>query len=111
MASERGQASVEYLGVVAVVGVLLAALAVPALAGRDVAGAVVAEVRRALCIVAGGQCWLDRRPCIVSSSEVADEGGVDLAIIKIGSREVVLREERSDGTVVVTFVRDRLAVL
>src|SRR5437773_205186 len=78
---------------------------------RDVAGAVVAEVRRALCIVGGGQCWLDRRPCVVSSSEVADDGGVDLAIIRIGSRELVLREQRSDGTFAVTFMRDRLAGL
>ena len=111
MASEQGQASVEYLGVVAVVGVLLAALAVPALAGRDVAGAVVAEVRRALCIVAGGQCWLDRRPCVVASSQVTDDGSVDFAIIRIGSRVVVLRQDRSDGTVAVTFLRDRLAGL
>src|SRR4051812_37856117 len=104
MASEQGQASLEYLGVVTVVGLLLAALAVPALAGRDMASTVLGELRRALCLVGGGQCLLHRRPCVVASSQVADDGGVDLAIIRIGSREVVLREERSDGTVAVTFL-------
>src|SRR2546428_7766626 len=62
-------------------------------------------------MVSGGECWLDRRPCVVASSSVVDSGDVDLVIIRIGSREAVLREDRSDGSVAVTFVRDRLAGL
>src|SRR3954463_16560306 len=106
MAREDGQATVEYLGGVAVGAALFAAVAVPALAGRDVAGMVVGEMRRALCVVSGGECYLDRRPCVVASRELRDESGVSLAIVRLGSREVLLREERSDGTVAVTFLRD-----
>src|SRR4051794_38737226 len=103
-----GQASVESLGLV---GLLVCVLAVPVFAGRDLAGAVVREVRRALCVVSGGECELDRRPCVVGAGQVEDDGAVDLAVVRIGSREVVLREARSDGSVAVTFVRDRRAGL
>src|SRR2546423_1211717 len=107
MTRDDGQASVEYLGVVALVCALLAGLAVPALAGRDLAGGFVREVRRALCVVSAGECDLDRRPCVVASRTVRDEASVDLAIVKFGAREVLLRERRSDGTVAVTLLRDR----
>src|SRR4051794_37241617 len=103
-----GQASVESLGLV---GLLVCVLAVPVLAGRDLAGAVVREVRRALCVATGGECELDRRPCVVGARRVEDDGAVDLAVVKIGSREMGLRETRSDGSVAVTFVRDRRAGL
>src|SRR4051794_11834556 len=103
-----GQASVESLGLV---GLLVCVLAVPVFAGRDLAGAVVREVRRALCVVSGGECELDRRPCVVGAGQVEDDGAVDLAVVRIGSREVVLREARSDGSVAVTFIRDRRAGL
>src|SRR3954470_1735608 len=105
---ESGQAAVEYVGLM---GLVVCVLAVPALAGRDAAAAVVREVRRALCVVSGGECELDRRPCVVGAQHVEDDGAVDLAIVKIGSRELVMREARSDGTVAVTFVRDRRAGL
>src|SRR4051812_13392930 len=106
MPRDRGQASVEYLGVVALVSALLAAAAVPALAGRDLGGAVVAGVRRALCVAGRGDCDIDRRPCIVASHIVQDEASVDLLVVRLGGRAVALREDRSDGTVAVTYVRD-----
>ena len=111
MAREDGQATVEYLGVVAVVAALFAAVAVPALAGRDVAGVVVREVRRALCVVSGGECYLDRRPCVVASRAVRDEASLDLTIVKLGSRRILMSEQRSDGTVAVTLLGDRQAGL
>src|SRR4051812_1698716 len=105
---ESGQASVEYAGLV---GLVVCVLAVPVFAGRDLTAVVVREVRRALCVVTGGECEVDRRPCVVGARQVEDDGAVDLAVVKIGSRELVLREARSDGTVAVTFVRDRRAGL
>src|SRR4051812_203174 len=105
---ESGQAAVEYVGLV---GLVVCLLAVPAVAGRDAAAAVVREVRRALCVVTGGECELDRRPCVVATRQVEDDGAVDLAVVRIGARELVLREARSDGSVAVTFVRDRRAGL
>jgi len=105
---ESGQAAVEYVGLV---GLVVCVLAVPALAGRDAAAAVVRDVRRALCVVSGGECELDRRPCVVGSRQVEDDGAVDLAVMRIGSRELVLREARSDGSVAVSLIRDRRAGL
>src|SRR5437660_11779336 len=112
MARDDGQASVEYLGLLGLVcALVLAGMGAPALARRDMPGAVVREVRRALCVVTGGVCDLDRRPCVVASREVQDSGGVDLVVVRLGSREVALREDRSDGSVAVTFLRDRSAGL
>src|SRR4051812_12600464 len=105
---ESGQAAVEYVGLV---GLVVCVLAVPALAGRDAAAAVVRDVRRALCVVSGGECELDRRPCVVGSRQVEDDGAVGLAVMRIGSRGLVLREARSDGSVAVSLIRDRRAGL
>lgn len=105
---ESGQASIEYVGLV---GLVVCVLALPVVAGRDLAGAVVRQVHRALCVVSGGECELDRQPCVVATRQLEDDGAVDLAIVRIGSRELVLREARSDGSVAVTFIRDRRAGL
>ena len=101
----HGQASLEYLGIVAVVALVLGALAVPALAGSEVGGGVVRQMERALCVVSHGDCEEDRRPCVVSSDSTQDSGHVDLLVLHTGTRELVLREARSDGTVAVTFLR------
>lgn len=107
MRVSAGQASLEYVGLVALLAVAALALAAPTSAGREVVSAVVRQVHRALCVVRGGDCEHDRRPCVVSSRAVDDSGYVDLAIVHVGSRELVLREQRSDGTVAVTYARDR----
>lgn len=101
----RGQASIEWLGALAVVAVLLTVVAGLA-RGEAVAGAVVRQLHRALCVVRRGVCDLDRRPCVVTADATEDEAHVNLGIFRIGRREVILRERRSDGTVLVTFVHD-----
>src|SRR5579884_4262003 len=104
MARDNGQASLEYVGLVALVALVLGALAVPALADAGVAESVVRQFERALCLVSRGDCDQDRRPCVVASQSTEDSGHADLLVIHTGSREVVLREARSDGRVVVTFL-------
>jgi hypothetical protein len=108
MTRDRGQASVEYLGVVALVCAVLTgvAVALPALARRDVGSAIAASMRRALCVVGRGDCDIDMRPCVVASDAVQDEASVDLLLVRLGGRAVALREDRSDGTVAVTYMRD-----
>src|SRR6185503_7617017 len=53
------------------------------------------------------ECALAGRPCVVGARGVTDSGSVDLLVVRVGSGEVVLREDRSDGTSLVTFARER----
>src|SRR3954469_2931207 len=111
MRSSRGQASIEYLGVVTLVALVLGVLAVPALAGQDVAGAVLAQMRRALCVVDGGDCEEDRRPCAVDTHGVREAQHVNVGFFRYGQDRFTMREARSDGTVAVTVIKDhRLGV-
>ena len=112
MAGERGQATLEYVGLVALVAVVLGvALALAGGGGggggEAIAGGVGRGMRRALCVVRAGECDLDVRPCVVGSHGVEDDGSVDIVVLHVGSNEVVLREDRSDGTSAVTFARLR----
>jgi hypothetical protein len=108
MTGQRGQAAVEYVGLLALVAIVLGAGALLG-GGEAVASAVGRGMQRALCVVRSGECDLDIRPCVVSAGGVEDDGSVDLFIVRLGSDEVVLREDRSDGTSAVTFARLRRA--
>src|SRR3954468_14042907 len=111
MRSSRGQASIEYLGVVALIGLVLAVLAVPALAGQDVAGAVLAQMRRALCVVDGGDCEEDRRAWAGDKHEGGEGEHVNVGFFRYGQDRLTMREARSDGTVALTVIKDhRLGV-
>lgn len=103
---DRGQASIEWVGLVALVGAVLAAVVVLAFPGDGIGGAVVRQVHRALCVVVGGLCDLDRRPCVTASGATRDEMHVNVAIFRIGRDELILREYRSDGSVLVTYLGD-----
>jgi hypothetical protein len=106
---DRGQASIEWLGVVALVAAVVLALGVAAGGGAEAAAAVVRQMHHALCIVSGGVCDLDRRPCVVGSAATIDQAHVNLGIWRIGRDELILRERRSDGSVLVTFLHDTSA--
>jgi hypothetical protein len=102
---ERGQASIEWLGAVALVALVL--VAAGAVAGGEALGAaVVRQVHRALCVVSGGVCDLDRRPCVVAADATADEAHVNLGLWRLSRHELILHERRSDGTVLVTYLHD-----
>src|SRR3954469_8122891 len=106
MAGERGQATLEYVGLVALVAVVLGLGTVSATGdGEAIAATVGRGMRRALCVVRAGECDLERRPCVVGTHGVEDDGSVDLWLVRVGSDEVVLREDRSDGSSAGTFAR------
>jgi hypothetical protein len=103
---ERGQASLEWLAVVAVVATLLglgAALAQASYVGRR----VTREMARAICIVGAGDCARDREPCVVGSEAGGHALAVDVAIFHLGEDGEALVERRSDGTVAVTVRKGR----
>ena len=99
---QRGQASLEYVAVVAVVAVVLAVGA--AVAGADaIPRAVAADVHRAFCLVAGGDCMDGApRPCTTGTRSQAQEKRLKAILARLADGRTVLTEERSDGTVAVT---------
>jgi Flp pilus assembly pilin Flp len=101
--SQRGQASVEYVAVIALVAVLLVGTAV-AVGAPGLRDAVVAGFRHALCVVTGAACQDDLGPCTVASTEVRDRGEASVLIVRAGRDHAVLRERRSDGSVLVTVI-------
>ena len=104
MRGQRGQASVEWIGAVLVVVVVLAAAAAGALPGADaVPRAVGAAFARAFCLVSGGDCLSGApRPCVVRSVERSHERRLTIFMGRLADGRSIVREERSDGTVVVS---------
>jgi hypothetical protein len=108
MHSSRGQGTVEYLGIVALVALVGGAAAtVAAAGGRDIARAVPREIVRALCLVGGGDCDRDRRACPVRSQTLLAGATVRVAFVRLGRHHGLVEERRSDGTVALTLVEER----
>ncbi len=101
---QRGQASVEYAAVVLCVAVALAG-ALVVVDATGVAESVRRQMARALCVVGGGDCDRDRRPCVIAGRRQSTDAHLTVAILRLGHNRVLVRERRSDGTVSVSFVR------
>jgi hypothetical protein len=105
MRGQRGQGTVEYVGIIFLVAVLVAlgASAVTGTGPRDIAQAVRDALLRALCIVTGGDCEEGGdEPCVTRSDGRAERKGFTAGIVRIGGDRMVLLERRADGTVLVT---------
>ncbi len=99
---QRGQASVEWLAVVALVAVIFglgAALAQAGYVGRR----VTREMARAICLVGSGDCRRDQEPCVVGSQATRQGMTVHLLFFRLGEDKLGVVEERSDGTFAVTL--------
>jgi hypothetical protein len=109
MRSARGQGTVEYLAVVLLVALVAGAGAAVAAggAGPGIATAVPRQLIRALCVVRGGACDRDRAACPVRSQTTRAGATVTVAFVKLGRHHLLLREERSDRSVVLTLVEER----
>lgn len=107
--ARRGQASVEYVAVVALVGIALAAAA--ALTTGGLGDALVRGMRRGLCALTGAACPApaaaravpDLPPCPVARELRSEELGGAAAIVKLGLELGMRVERRSDGSVAITF--------
>ena len=103
-----GQASAEYVALLAVVCAVVAGAAavgsVPALAAQ-VAGAV----EHGICRVAGGICTADEAraaglaPCLVEARAHRERLGVRVLVVKVGRGDSLLVQRRSDGSAAVSF--------
>jgi hypothetical protein len=105
--SQRGQGTVEYVAILALVALVLgAAVAGAAAFAPGVGNAVVGQVRHALCIVAGRACeeQVAARPCVVRTARDERRESVSLGFVQLGAGRVVLRERLSDGTLRLTVL-------
>ena len=100
----RGQASVDYVALVALVALVLGAAAAVVVA-TGLGESVVAAMRRALCVATGGACGSG--PCVVAARREISSGELDVGFTRVGGEEMLLRELRADGTVALTLVRTR----
>lgn len=107
MRCSRGQATVDYVALIAVLAVLLtAALGFSTGAAPGIVNAVAGQLRHALCVVGGGMCRdLAPRPCAVASTRDMHHFAVSLVVVRVDRDRYVLREEMSDGTVRLTVAR------
>ncbi|MEA2192090.1 MAG: hypothetical protein QOI73_2211 [Solirubrobacteraceae bacterium] len=101
---QRGQATIDYVALIAVLAALLAAAATAAGVGAPgVTNAVLGQLQRALCIVTGRVCpAAQRAACVVSSDRDSHHVALSIAIVRIDEDRWVLRERMSDGTVRLT---------
>ena len=107
MRADDGQATTDYVAVLALLAVLAAAGAGLAGAGAPgIVNAVVGQLRHALCVVGGGSCPIvPRAPCTVASTRDLHHLAVNLALVRLDDDRTVLRERLSDGTVRLTVTR------
>lgn len=103
---DSGQASIEHLGLVALIAlVLLAAGAITAVAAPGLENRVTTAMQQALCTVAGQRCpTLERQPCPVLRTERTLAGRIALGVIRLGDDRALTIERRSDGTYVISLV-------
>jgi hypothetical protein len=108
MRSERGQATVDYVALLAVGALLLAAAAatVTAVGAPGVANGVLGQFRQALCLVSGTACPVAaRRPCTVASTRDVRHVAVSVALVRLDDDRIVLRERLSNGTIRLTVAQ------
>ncbi len=109
-----GQASAEYVALLAVVGVVMAGAAAvgspPALASK-----VAAALRHGICRVAGGVCTASEAraaglaPCLVHARTDRERLGGRLLVVRLGRGDALLVERRSDGSAAVSFTDGAVA--
>ncbi|HEX8156736.1 MAG TPA: hypothetical protein VF526_05060 [Solirubrobacteraceae bacterium] len=104
MGAERGQATVDYVALVAVVVLILGAAASGVGIGAPgIANAVLGQVHRALCLVSGRGCQVQRAlPCAVASTRDSHHFAVNVLLMRVDRDRYVLRERLSDGTIRLT---------
>jgi hypothetical protein len=104
MGSQRGQATIDYVAIVALLAIVFSvALASASIGAPGIVNAVSGQFRHALCLVGGGPCpdWRPK-PCTVATSREQRHVAVTVLLLRYDNDKVVLREDLSDGTVRLT---------
>jgi len=101
-AADRGQATVDYLAVVLVAALAMTAAGAVWSDPEKLGGSVSRALARALCLVGGGFCDADLKPCVTAKDTDARHWHVSVVFARFGKDDVLVREQRSDGTVALT---------
>jgi hypothetical protein len=110
--SRAGQASAEYVAVVLVVGVVLAAAATAAFAVPGVGERLTRAVRTGLCIVGGDVCRTADAaaaglgPCVTAERSQRQDTTIDIAVVRLGGHGEWQLALQSDGGAVVTRLEE-----
>src|SRR3954462_503353 len=107
MRSAGGQGTVEYVAVVLLVALVMGGgtAAAARATDTDLATAVPHQIRRALCIVTGGDCDRDRAPCDVATDTTSSTWAAAIAVVRAGQGRALVVERRSDGSSLVTLTK------
>src|SRR4051812_14509706 len=94
MGSQRGQATVDYVAIVAVLAIVFTiALASAAIGAPGIVNAVAGQFRHALCLVGGGSCPdLRSQPCTVATSRTQRHFALTAILLRYDNDKIVLRE-------------------
>ena len=101
--SSSGQASVEYIAVVALVAIVFTVAGSFTLQGRAIAAAAMAQTRRGLCIVEGHDCKDPVEPCSVSSHGSGTDISGTAYFVRLGAGKFALIDRLSNGKATVTI--------
>lgn len=95
----------EYLAVVLLVALVMGGGTLAAARSRDadLATAVPHQIRRALCILTGGDCDRDRAPCDIAADTSASAWTATVVVLRLGHSRALVVERRSDRTFLVTL--------
>lgn len=105
LAAEHGQTAAEYMGLLLLVSVVVAALF---LAGI---GPLIAHHAEAIvCRIGGGTCTAETlaidKDCLVSSSTTKGGGAVLVAVVRVGEESTLLKQVYADGRTVFTLLKN-----
>jgi len=104
----RGQASIDYVGILAVVALILGAAAT-AVGAPWLAPRVASGIRHGICVVSGALCTpreareAGLAPCPIRRRSDSEHVGV-VALIRLQRGDALVVERRSDGRATVSFV-------
>ena len=107
--STAGQATADYVALLAVIGALMAGAAAAG-APAALAPAVAAAVRHGICLVAGGVCTpaearaSGMEPCLVHARRDRERLAVRAVVVRLERGDALLVERRSDGSAAVSFL-------
>lgn len=105
----RGQASSDYVGLLALVGVVVAT-SIAVVKPPPIPASITAALRHAICLAGGGICTTNEArdaglaACVVHVRSEADEIGAVMAVVRLRRGDVAIFERRSDGSAVVSFL-------
>jgi len=108
--SSSGQASADYLALLAVIAIVLGAAAAAVGSPPALASAVSGAVRHGICLVAGGVCTAREAraaglaPCLVHARGQRERLAAKSLLVRLERGDALLVERRSDGSAAVSFL-------